>query len=80
MLLFQCTYFPSLGTEEKVAENYRIEKIPYGKKEIEIKIPEKNYLATGTHRAPPGRRLFRRAEERSSGNCRLGHLEAASRL
>lgn len=34
----------------------------------------------GTHRAPPGRRLFRGAEERSSGNCQLGHLEAASRL
>jgi nickel-dependent lactate racemase len=37
-------------------------------------------VATGTHRSPPGRRLFRRAEERSSGNCQLGHLEAASRL
>lgn len=29
-----------------MAENYRIEKIPYGKKEIEVKIPKKNYLAT----------------------------------
>jgi hypothetical protein len=62
MLLFQCTYFPSLGTEEKVAENYRIEKIPYGKKEIEIKIPEKNYLATGTHLMKNGSDMIPRFE------------------
>ncbi len=130
-------------------KEFHVERIPYGKGEMEIKIPRKNYLATlmpqynpglkdeagavrkalenpigtkrlkeiargkknavivvnditrptasykflpllllgggsenryGNHRAPPGRRLFRRAEERSSGNCQLGHLEAASRL
>ena len=130
-------------------KEFHVERIPYGKGEIEIQIPKKNFVAAlmpqykpglkdeagavrkalenpigtkrlkeiargkknavivvnditrptasykflpalllgggsenryGTHRAPPGRRLFRGAEERSSGNCQLGHLEAASRL
>ena len=45
-----------------MAENYRIEKIPYGKKEIEIKIPEKNYLATGTHLMKNGSDMIPRCE------------------
>lgn len=130
-------------------KEFHVERIPYGKGEIEIQIPKKNFVAAlmpqykpglkdeagavrkalenpigtkklkeiargkknavivvnditrptasykflpslllggggenryGNHRSPPGRRLFRRAEERSSGNCQLGHLEAASRL
>lgn len=130
-------------------KEFHVERIPYGKGEIEIQIPKKNFVAAlmpqykpgvkdeeeeirkalenpigtkrlkeiargkknavivvnditrptasykflpslllggggenryGNHRAPPGRRLFRRAEERSFGNCQLGHLEAASRL
>jgi nickel-dependent lactate racemase len=78
MLLFQCTYFPSLGTEEKVAENYRIEKIPYGKKEIEIKIPEKNYLATLMPQYKPGvkdeEEEIRKALENPVGTKRLKEI------
>lgn len=61
-----------------MAENYRIEKIPYGKKEIEIKIPEKNYLATLMPQYKPGvkdeEEEIRKALENPIGTKRLKEI------
>ncbi len=48
-------------------KEFHVEKIPYGKKEIEVKIPRKNYLATLMPKYRPG-------AENEAGEIRPGRV------